>query len=131
MKKATRFLVNILTFLTLVLGTITIMQSSVAIVRTSAALMGLNDIPVSYDHGQLTEKYLEDYSTRNSDNIINEVFNKSNQAVKIGILVWALASFVLIPLMWLMLGIKEVARLKYRAKKKQARKRAPEVETLK
>ena len=119
MNKTTRFLVKILTILTLVIGSMTMLQANAEIIKTSGQLLMLRDNADFYNEqyrktDEMTEAYLANHAERqkiyHSEDVVVRVFSNQNTFVKLAILVWALASFLLIPYMWLVLIAREIRR---------------------
>ena len=119
-------MVKILTILTLIIGTVNVLAVNAEIIKTSVDLLTLKDNAMFYNEqyrktDAMTEEYRANNAERqkiyNSEDVVVRVFSNQNAIVKMGILVWALASFLLIPYMWLVLIAKEMRRLVRKARK--------------
>jgi len=115
-----KILVKTLTILTLIIGTATILQANAEIIRTAGQLLILHDNAAYYNEqprktDEMTKKYLENNAERqkiyNSEDVVIRVYSNQHAALKIIILVWALASFVFIPYMWFSLIAREAEKL--------------------
>lgn len=131
MNKTTRFLVKILAILTLIIGSVTMLQANAEIIKTSGRLLVLRDNASYYNEqyrktDAMTEEYLANNAERqkiyNSEDVVVRVFSNQNTFVKLAILVWALASFILIPYMWLVLIAREISRTTRKHRKSRHKK---------
>lgn len=128
MNKQIRKLVNILTILTLIIGSITILQTNGKIFRTSVQLFILRDNASFYNEqyrktDTMTDEYLKNDLDRkaiyNSEDIVIRKFSNQNWAIKLVLLIWSSASFVLIPYMWIFHIAQRINRMKIKSQKRK------------